>query len=218
MNERTIQHKIDALFLDYSDARKDEIASFIAAVQANHAEAQQVLRRASLSFLLFWAAFYAIGSGIISEGQIVSLKVSNIKALMIAGPPVMGGLYYFLSASGSATMYFSDALSHIYKHILPRAYQLDLEFMLAPPTLFSVELLLQGQSSSNWLNRTGKIWRLGLLRVIFFGAVLAIAHVSYLMMTSGSSNIYLRILSLLIGGTLWLRGLLLFITAIEATN
>jgi hypothetical protein len=218
MSKKTIQKKIDALFEHDVEAHKDEIKSFVETIQTNYSEAEQLFRRAFMSFLLFWTAFYAIGSGIISEGEIVSLKVSNIKTLLIAGPPVMSALYYFLSASGSAAMYFNGALSQIYKHILPKAYELNLEFMLAPPTIFSVELLLEGQSSYRWLNRIGYAWRFILLHLIFFGAIIPIGHVSYLMMASGTSSWYLRIFSLVIAIILWLRGLFLFITSLESTE
>jgi hypothetical protein len=215
MKQQTLQARIDDLFKEDLKDKKDEIKFFIERVHTNYADSEKLFRRYTLTLLLFWAVFYAISIGLVEEGQVVSLKLHNVSTLLIAGPPVMGALLYFLSTSLVASAYLSRALSQIYKNILPKAVDLKLENLLAPPTPMGVEKYIGGQSPSRLLNILNGCF-LGIAFQFFgFASLIAFLHISLLVWSADMFPVALRVFSLTIAGFFFFRSCVLLATAMS---
>ena len=215
---KKITEKIDELFTDIAPDRQEEIKSLLVNMHANLCDSGKSFHHSFVAFIVLWAVFYLIGNGLIQEAELFSLKVGKITTLTIAGPPILGGLFYSMLSSLAATEYLMSAISRVYKHVLPKVYSLDMEYLLAPPTFFNVERFLNGEATSKWLNSFTEGWIVGLAIVPLLGTIAALVHVSYLLWVNAPFSKYLMIASIFTGAVLWIRGLFVWITCVQASR
>lgn len=187
-------------------------------LHTNLCQADNAIHHAFISLLSLWAGFYLIGSGLIQEAGYLSLRVSRITTLIIAGPPILGGISYSLWTSMAASEYLMTAISHAYKHLYPKVYELDIEYLLAPPTFINVERALSQEASTRWLNWSTRAWIMVFTIIIALGSLGAIAHISYLLWLAAPFNLYILLISIVVGHVLWLRGVFVWIICVQASG
>ncbi len=209
MAKNTITERINELFQTDIVDKTNEIKFLLERIHTNLVEAEQQVRRAVILLWLFWAVFYAISSGIVEEGQIASFKVQNVKVLIISGPPIMGVLLYFLLSSLGASVFFRHALSYMYKNLLPKAVELDLHNLMAPPTTLSLEMYVDADSVDGFLGFINFGFSILLLAVFLFLSIAIVCHVFYLVWSTDIFSTSVRIYSLGVGLFFSLRGCVL---------
>ena len=126
-------------------------------------EAEKFARRDMGLLIIAWAVFYLVAAGLIEEGQIANFKIVKLKIILVAGPPIVG-LFYFLTLYQLAAHHLVLAIGRCYKHLLPSAYENDLEYLLPHPSFRSIEVYLEGQASSHRLRKLHSLW----LRVLAY--------------------------------------------------
>lgn len=213
---KTVSERVNEVLSDSSNQSKESVHVFIEVLRDNQAKAEERLHRSLITFYATWAFMYAIGAGLVEKGQYIGLEIAQIKQVLIVGPALLGWLFYSIMVAGTAQSLHMTALSSAYRHTLPKVYELDLEYMLPPPTIFSVERVLMGWARWPWLNKIGKIWIWFIAIGLTILPLLAIAHTSWLFCQAVELWWPLRGAAIAIGVILCLRGILLTITGSQA--
>lgn len=133
-----IYSEIDNVF-ECSEGKTEELREFVEVLRQNQSEAEKSFRRALILFFLAWGVVFFIGAGLVTEATLVSVKISIVKDILIVGPIVLGFISYSIASSAAMVGHLFCALSQSYKHILPEVYTQDLEYLLPPPTVITVE-------------------------------------------------------------------------------
>ncbi len=181
-----------------------------------YVESARSLRRFVLVFLLVWAAGYLISAGIVEEGSVASFKIDKVKHLLLGWPPMIGALGYLLAVSIAAEGLIARALSQCYRHLLPKASELELEYLLLTSTFFGVERFVD---EPRWgLRHFRKIWLLAIMFFLLFAPFFALGHVSYLLWLDGSWGCFASGMSVAAGLVFWLRGFTVMLAALRISK
>ncbi len=132
-----IENKIELLFSKHKEDKPDELRTFVGQIQEQARNADRSVRWHLFVFLLAWGLGYLIGSGIVVEGEIASFKIGDVRNLLIAWPPLMGGISYLILTSWTMSTLLISALSSAYEHYLPGAWRYKLDNIMVAPTPLS---------------------------------------------------------------------------------
>jgi hypothetical protein len=205
-----IQNRIDKFFETIPTKDSDAVKEFVKNLYESYCLAEKATQRQLFLTVTAWAVFYAIAQGIVSEAQIASFKISNVRYIAVLGPPVIGFLSYTLASSAFISLNLGIAFWQCIKHLLPQAYELDLERLLGPPTFLRAEKMSKhGEHQVHQF--ASMVW--GGLFVAFgvIGTFVALVHVSYLTWSLDPLSRIVRVVAIVVGVTAWARGTLLWV-------
>src|SRR5437879_6365125 len=103
MARETIAERIEKLSKALPEGRADELRSLTSDLRTNLEEASQSLVRSMYVLALTWLASFAIGAGLVSEGEIASFKVTAVKSLLVFVPALVGFEYYLIASAFALT-------------------------------------------------------------------------------------------------------------------
>jgi hypothetical protein len=206
MSRPTLTAQIDACSATLSPESLDDWRIVVYKLQENHAEASKNSARYGGLLILAWATFYSVGIGIVTEGQVSSLKFPNPKMLLIAAPPLLGLLFYLWSSAMNSANLLALAFSESFKCILPEMYKRNLEYLLLSPSIWTVETVLEKEAEEAWINRFQDAWRDGLMIAAVIGSFAAVIHLSTVLWRVNVYHPASVTISVLVGLVLWLRG------------
>lgn len=152
-----------------------------------------------------------IGAGLIEEGQIAGFKMVQLKTMLVAGPPIVGALFYFLELYIQTAAHLVLAIGRCYKHLVPMAYANDLEYLLPHPSVRSIEQYLAGQTSSHKLGNLHSAWISVINQSATLLPLLALYHVATLMWTNSGLHWAVRATSIAVGVVFFFRGSLVIL-------
>lgn len=204
-----IKARIDSFFDAVADKEADRVSSFVDKLFESYCKADQSAQRQTIGFMLAWAVLFAIDSGLVSEAQITSFKIENVRYLLIIGPPILGLLAYTLSAAWFASVNLGAATGRCYKHLLPEAHNLDLELLIGPPTALRVERTLRSKEGKIH-HAAGAIMFILTLTFCVLGMLAAIAHAALIVWNLGALPSIVRATSVGFGLVFWIRSVLIW--------
>lgn len=203
-----IEKAINELFESEAAGRGDELVRFIERIYNNYRAAIVTINRRTALLLFAWGAGVALGNGLVSEAAVAGLKISSITSLLPAFPLLIGFIGYDLHCAIAAQSLLWSSIECYYMKALPAAYNLKLEYLIAPPTFSNVERMYYGSSV------VGKITSVSIgtifFSVVILGPLAAIGHITYLEWAlQGCSKVAICISSG-IGLMFWVRSVVLF--------
>jgi hypothetical protein len=211
MKHQRIDERIADLFEQPLDEHNLPIAvAFIDKLMAAHAEADKAFHWNTFALIAIWAATYAIGAGIITEGRAGPFNIAEIKKALIVMPILLGFFHYRLSAASLQSVLCQGAITQMYKFLFPKVYKHRLDTLLSHPSFISFERIVDVFVSHE--RKDGEIERkhspVLLLMKVFFLLIplVAEAHVSFIVWSVISWNVFLVLGSFVIGATFLLRG------------
>lgn len=207
MKPKTIEARIDALFAS-GEGTLGRIPAFVDVLLRNQAEAEKFARRDMGLLILAWVVFYLISAGLIEEGQIANFKIVQLKAILVAGPPIVAALFYFFALHFRASSHLVLAIGRCYQYLLPSAYENDLEYLLPHPSFRSIESYLNGKTSSHRLGKLHSLWLRILSYLTTLLPLIALYHVATLMWMNSGLHWVVRAASIAVGFVFFVRGLL----------
>jgi len=206
---------VGELFKLYQSTKEDDIRFFIEKIHSNVSYAIKSSNRWILSFFLCWILSWAIGGEFISEGQISSFKISNLKSLLIVSPLLLGIIYYFITISRLAIAAFDIVLERYFKNTFPDCKAQNMYILLFPPSHETVEDYLLFTEKKKTLHFFAKASMLAFYSIIWILPLMAFSHVSYLLWVSNLWHPATTISSILIGLIFGIRSLTLWISHLE---
>ncbi len=199
--------KVDE-FLDGSPD-KDSLERFLEQLRENWKANARAEARSLYGLLISYVVALAMGFGVIQEGSIGPVKIADITKALIAMPLLIAYLGYRYVLFASMSMVLRDVVSRCYKALLPKAYELDLVELLAPPSVFNVQRFLRPRSGG----KVSRALHFGWLYAVVIGGLLgpgaAVGHATYLLWQADSWPPALVATVGAISGIVWLRGLAL---------
>jgi hypothetical protein len=140
---------------------------------------------------------------------------------MIVGSPFVIGLFSYgvLSAMAGAIVFW-EALSQSVCKMLPTAWKHSLDDLLAPPTFSNIERMLESRRKEKLLSLFSQVWFAFIGLTMLIGSLFAIGHTTFLFFKAALPDIKPAFggVSALLGLIAWLRGFVLFTSAINATG
>lgn len=204
-DRKNLTEKLDELVEAHREDRPDALREFLATLQENYVSCRKAEARQFALLILLWIAAILVAFDAIAEAQFTTVKLRDAKSLLLLAPPALGFFGHNLIVSYMHTINLWQAISRLYKYVLPKAYELDLELLAAPPSFVDLarsSLASNRNFATNW-------WPVlvGVLILLLPGLVLA--HTSYMLYTASFSIRWLPIASAAIGILLWLHALAL---------
>jgi hypothetical protein len=212
-----VDSKIDELVKAEIEQRPEQLRHFFERVQSNYDEAIRTASRFLLLMMAAWFLTFAIHMGWITKIDFLGATQLNNDTI-VASPFLIGLLTYGqLSALAGAVILWEVVRRGVY-HMLPKAWELDLDDWLAPPTFSNVERMLEPKPEAKLQSRFSGAWFVLVSFVIFFGSLAALAQTTYFLFGSQPSHPALGALSAALGLIAWFRGFVLCKSAINATG
>jgi len=212
----TIGAKIDKLISAELKDRPDQLGQFFERIQSNYDDAIRTASQFFLSMLAAWFLTYVIYQGWIDEIDFLGLKLN--RKMIVVSPFLLGLLSYGLLCALAAAVVLWEAISCGILRMLPTAWHLGLDDLLAPPTFSNVERMLEpgrGIKASLFSDA----W-FALVTALMFGGSLGglVQTTRFLFDPCLGIHPVLAGLSGFLGAMAWLRGVALFKRAIDATG
>ena len=202
-----LRKRVDDVF---EAARKDSaemewLKVYVQQLHENHLNAEKMMSRSMARLIFVWFVCFAVGSGIVSEGDLGVIKLSKLQDLLVLGPVLIGFASYSLGGATFHALILRDVVGACYANGLPKLFEHNLESLMSTSTLVGVEQSLEVGAFT--LETT---FRLGVLVIIMFivflGGAAAIAHITWLMIQTTQSSLWAVTASATIGTLFWLRG------------
>ena len=204
MAHQTIDKRVDDFFAASSAVPPELLSSLYKDLYESYCLSEKALQRFFVLFFATWAVLYAVAEGLVSEANVSSVKVSDLKYLTLVSPVVLAYLAYNLSAANFLATVQHRAFIQCFKHILPSAYDQDLEQILGPPTFLRAErLVLRGESRLQSV--VGDVTQMLIVILLVFGTLAAIGHMSWLAWNISTTPWWIRALCVAVAGAIWLR-------------
>jgi hypothetical protein len=204
---KNIGGRIDAFFATQGSENPEAVRLFVGHLFESYVQAEHSANKAIVGFVTGTAVIGALGAGLINEASILSFKLSNIRLLLVLGPPILAFLSYSLACSAFASINLGHAVGRVYKHVLPKAWDHDLETLLGPPTIMRVERM--AKRNEPWvISKARTLFLLVLLAVATLGTGASIAYASYLLVVAAVVPTYASTLSIVMAAIVWFRGMM----------
>ena len=216
-DNKQVSYKIDELMKGELKAHPERLVAFFARVQLNYDEAIRTATRFFLSMLAAWLLTYAIYKGSIETIKIYVVDLD--RKMIVVSPFVIGLLTYGLLSALAGAVVLWEALSRGVDHMLPTAAKYNLDDLLAPPTFSNVERMLENASEKK-LPLFSRAWFVLITAMMFGGSLAALVHTTCLLFLPPPDKqlAVFGIGSATFGSIAWVRGVVLFKSAIDATG
>src|SRR4030095_9449958 len=212
-----VADKINELIEVELEEHPKQLDSFFERVHSNYAEA---IRTASLYFLLMLAAWfltYAIQAELIKEITFLGFELNP--KMIVVSPFLVGLLTYGMLSALAGAVVLWEAISRSCCKMLPTAWKYSLDDLLAPPTFSNVERMLEPQPENRIQSLFSRGWFMLITLLMFAGSLVALVHTTYLFFNHHPGIHWgFGAVSALLGAIAWIRGVVLFRAAIEATG
>jgi hypothetical protein len=212
-----VRDNIDKLISAELAAHSARLELFFERVQSNYDESIRAATRFFLLMLAAWFLTIAIKVGWIKKIEFFGL---NLDCKMIVVSPFLIGLFSYgmLSAMAGAIVFW-EALSQSVCKMLPTAWKHSLDDLLAPPTFSNIERMLEPRRKDKLLSLFSQVWFAFIGLTMLFGSLFAIGHTTHVFFAAQSPiAAVFGVASTLFGTIAWLRGFVLFTSAIKATG
>ncbi len=203
MNEVTsIREKIDRLFEAEAEVHPDQLRAFVDRLHTRYdASVRSMVKRGS-AILFVWLLSVLLASGLVEEGAIGSFKLVQLQSLLVLAPAAVGLVSNRYYASMLMATLIWAALDRAYKHLLPKVFELDLEYLLAPPIFLDIVRSLQ-PSAERRLARNLHTW---FSLPVFVGPFIVLVHVSYLLLLLHQWHVAISIAATVVGAFWMVKG------------
>jgi len=199
---KSIPSKIDELFIAHAGDRPDALKAYADRLLSVYGECRKAEAKSFVLLVLVWLGAVLVGMDVVAEAGVSSVKLKNSKYLLLLAAPGIGFFGHNLIVLFARTINLWQAIRQCYKHMLPKAYELDLEDFVLPPSFDDMARI----SLKRWSKASG-VWTLGItLMVILLPGVL-IAHLCFLLYGDPFAPVWLRVASPVAGFSLWVHGL-----------
>jgi site-specific recombinase len=139
--------------------------------------------------------------------------------MIVASPFLIGLLSYALLSAFAGAVVLWEAVCQGVSRMLPAAARYRLEDLLAPPTFSNVERMLEPRPEHRLLSFFSGAWFVLVALMMFGGSLGALVHTAYLLFDPRLDiSRELAVLSTALGATAWIRGMILFASALGATG
>lgn len=207
-----INESVDRLFEDDDAVQREDRRNFLNQLHVNYSRALASRNRLMIGIGVVWFIGYAISGGLITEGEIVSFKVENLDRTLIFIGPLIGVMSYVLMSTINLMHLLKSAIIRSYKHLLPVAYELDLDLLTVEFDFTHGEVIFEDQTQklntalSNVLKvlLTLSVALVPLIAILQVGGAMALRNVPHATVGAAASS--------LIGVLFWLRGMSLILT------
>ena len=210
-----VSDKIDELVRLELNDHPERLVSFFERVRSNYDEAIRSASGFFLAMLAAWFLTFAIHQQWITKISFLGGVELNPKSIVLS-PFLIGLLSYGLLSALAGAVVFWEAFSRGVFHTLQSAWNQSLDDLLAPPTFSNVERMLEPRPENTLLSLFSRGWFVLVTLMMFIGSLASIVHTMYLLLDPSWSAVV--ILSAILGGIAWLRGVVLFVSAINATG
>ena len=204
-----IRARVDELFEGPEQPNSEWLRALLASLESSWKDADKAENHSFVALFASWAIAAAIGTGVISGGTVASLTFSNIGQLLIVAPPVVAFFAYRYMLFGSVSVLLWNSVSQIYKHVLPKAYDLGLDELIGVGTVASAQRVLEPDSEEKGQRRVHMLWMLTIVIGGVLGPLIAIIHIASLLWASGKWSPLLVTLSTLVAALIYARSILL---------
>ena len=186
MPHETIAARIEKLTETLGQNGAADISALASAIRANLEQASASLLRGLYILVMTWLVSFAIGAGLVSEGQFASFKVTTVQSLLVFVPAFVGFQYYLIASSVALMWVLREALHFLHKRRLPPLYDFDLEYLLDPPTFMSAEDFFDQRLNrlDGISHRISQVGGFAMAAGVLFSGIAVFIHVSYLALKS----------------------------------
>lgn len=209
-----LETRIDQFFGSVTPQESDQVEHFVSRLYESYTAAERAVPRQFLSFILAWVLFYAVAKGIVTEADVASFKIAQLSLLPAFGPPILGFFSYTLASAAFLNLNLGFAFWQCYKHILPQAFDRNLERLLGPPTFIRAERMTRDAESKIHEVASTVFWCL-IIILGMVGTLIAVVHVSFLAWNVVTLPYYVRVTVIAIGAVAWLRSFLLWVRSAD---
>src|ERR1051325_8053465 len=119
----SMANRIEELFASTPATNSDWLRLCVEQLHHKKIDSERAMYKQSVYLVTAWLAVYAIGAGLVTEGEVSVVKVQEIKKLLILAAPLLGFLSYALSSAVSLAFTLRDALGECYRRVLPKAFE-----------------------------------------------------------------------------------------------
>lgn len=207
-----IIESVDRLFQGDEATQREDRRNFLNQLHVNYSRALASRNRLMIGIGVVWFIGYAISGGLITEGEIISFKVENLDRTLIFIGPIIGVMSYVLMSTINLMHLLKSAILRSYKHLLPVAYELDLDLLTVDFDFAHVETIFedQAQKLNTALSNVVKVLLtlssalVPLIAILQIGAAMAMRDTPHAALGAAASTLF--------GALFWLRGMSLVIT------
>ncbi len=206
-----IRARIDELFQGDEPPNTDWLRTLLSSLESSWRDAEKAESHSFVALFTAWAIAAAIGAGLISGGQVASFSFTNLRQLLIVAPPVVAFFAYRYMLFGSVSMLLWNSVSQIYKHVLPKAYDVDLDELIGVGTVFGAQRALRPEPAERTHLWVHTWWMRAIPVGGIVGPLLAIAHITYLLWGIREWSHFWVILSALVAAVIYARGIFIVV-------
>ena len=200
MTEKKIADRIDEIFQVHNEEKPEELRLFTSRLESNLAEASKLVLRRLAVLLILWVICLSIDAGIVEEGQVASFKIGTLQPILYVFPILLGGQYFLLLSSLALVWMNREAVNFAYKNMLPKVYELDVEYLLHHPNFITLSEFTGLNLPSGLAGKiAGKIAELSIFFVLF-GGLAFLVHASWLVASSDLIPNLAKWISISVGG------------------
>jgi hypothetical protein len=212
---QNIRKKIDDFFADDQERDPDVVKTFLGDLTTAWSNLERAEHRSLFSLVIVYVLFTAISFGFVAEGQFASFKIVEVRKVIIVAAPILAFLCYRYVLFASASRVVRDAVSGCFKHLLPKAYELDLEELIGPPTTLTAERILRPEKTNRFYAACFRIWNFFLVLAPVLGTLAAILQI---LNHEWKSDVWSPLVIISVGAIaviIWFRALTLMIYSSE---
>lgn len=209
---------IDRLMTAERGKHPEPVRFFFERILANYDEAIRTASRFFLLILAAWFLTYAIYDRWVGQGTSF-LGLELTEKMIVVSPFLIGLLSYGLLSAFAGAVVLWEAVCQGVSRMLPAASKYRLEDLLAPPTFSNVERMLEPRPEHRLLSFFSAAWFVLVAFVMFGGSLGALVQTACLLFDPRLGIPQdLAVLSTVLGAAAWIRGMVLFTSALGATG
>lgn len=204
------QDRFNSLFSSLEKNDKDELHFLMDKFYSNSIRAEKQASRQLILLYLIWIISWVINKNIISEVQLSSFKLLDVKSLLIIAPPLFGINYYNLTVSRIAIGMLTWIVKSYSKTVFPN-YENHNDFIfLQLPNSATIEDYILFTEKNKFRKATTIIFMKFFFILLWIIPIIAFIHISYLLIISAYWHIPIIIVSILIGLLFKIRSIILW--------
>jgi hypothetical protein len=203
---RNIDNEIDQLFEGTDSISESKTSEVLSRLYQNMDTAEKKLHIRITSIVAIWIVAYGVHLGVFSEASLATFKATSLKPFIMAAPLMVGILFYGALSSFSGMACYQMAVQRIFKNTSKRIYENNIEFLLLPPTVFSIERAVL--TNQDGIYEKLYIYWVATISVLVFSVLGGILlHLSYLLAILNDSPLWLTVCILALAWIFFARGI-----------
>lgn len=212
-----VRDNIDKLISAEPEAHSARLERFFERVQSNYDESIRAATRFFLLMLAAWFLTYAIDAKWVTKVPFFGLDLD--RKMIVVSPFLVGLFSYGMLSAMAGAIVLWEAVSQSVCKMLPTAWEHSLDDLLAPPTFSNIERMLEPRRKDKLLSLFSQVWFAFIGLTMLFGSFFAIGHTAHVFCAARLPiDAGFGVASTVLGVIAWLRGFVLFASAIKATG